>query len=130
MRNELAPVLPFVWPDPRVSAGLASYAVSPPYDLVTDGALTIFGVISAIDAQGVRWLRRLLDDQADLKLLIVVSVWPACKTTHEDLLALAELGREAPGRVGLKIRPELNLMDRASNLLCVARVDGTMTVLH
>jgi hypothetical protein len=44
----LTPPMPFVWPEPRVSAGFTQYASALPFEAVARTALSVFGVVSAM----------------------------------------------------------------------------------
>ena len=48
MNNPLSPPMPFVWPEPLVSAGFSQYASALPFEAVARTALSVFGVVSAI----------------------------------------------------------------------------------
>ena len=43
--------MPFVWPEPRVSAGVASYSSELPFESAVRSAVSIFGVVSAVDSR-------------------------------------------------------------------------------
>jgi hypothetical protein len=120
----IAPKTPFVWPEPLVSAGQAQYGTTPPFDVAARGALSIFGVVSAIDALAIDWMEGYLADNSETKLRLVVSIHPTCRTTGSDLHELLRLVERYGDRAAFKVFPEPSLLDRSSNLLCLYCADG------
>lgn len=53
MNKPIDPVLPFIWPEPLVSAGFNTYVTELPFDVAVRSAVSVFGVVSAIDARAV-----------------------------------------------------------------------------
>lgn len=128
MSESIQPSVPFIWPEPRVSAGVAPYA-SLPFEEVARSAISIFGVASAIDRQAVEWMEGYLADGAgDTRLRLVVSIQPTCRTTEADLLELVRLTVRYPERAAFRIYPEQSLRDRSSNLLCFSARDASVVV--
>jgi hypothetical protein len=126
----IRPSIPFVWPEPRVSAGLATYAERPLDDVVRSAA-SVFGVASAIDRRAVDWIEGFLaEGTGDTKLRLVISIQPACRTSASDLRALLQLAERHSGRAAFRLRPEVSVLDRASNLLCFTARDGSVVVAH
>ena len=39
----IVPLMPFVWPEPRVSSGGRSYEAALPFDVAARSALSVFG---------------------------------------------------------------------------------------
>jgi hypothetical protein len=126
--KSLESVMPFVWPEPRVSAGLRQYLSALPFDSAVRSATAVFGVVSAVDTRAVKWLKGLLDALPDLKLRLVVSIHPTCRTTEADLVALLHLVERHGERAGFKVFPERSLVDRSSNLLCLLGADGSLAI--
>lgn len=56
MSIPIIPQMPFVWPEPRVSSGVGRYDTALPFEVVARTALSVFGVVSAIDARAVNWM--------------------------------------------------------------------------
>ena len=74
MSESIQPSVPFIWPEPRVSAGVAPYA-SLPFEEVARSAVSIFGVASAINRQAVEWMEGYLADGAGgTRLRLVISI--------------------------------------------------------
>lgn len=124
----IEPQMPFVWPEPRVSAGVGCYASDLPFESAVRSAETVFGVVSAIDSRAINWMEGFLADQADSKLRLVVSVHPTCRTTEADLQELLRLVERHGDRAGFKVFPERSLEDRSSNLLCLHGPDGSLAI--
>ena len=128
MSESIQPSVPFIWPEPRVSAGVAPYA-SLPFEEVARSAVSIFGVVSAIDRQAVDWMEGYLADGArETRLRLVISIQPTCRTTEADLLELVRLSERYPDRAAFRIYPEQSLRDRSSNLLCFSARDASVVV--
>ena len=81
MSKPIVPQMPFVWPEPRVSSGIGRYETGLPFEVAARAALSVFGVVSAIDAQAVNWMEGYLADSAT-KLRLVVSIHPTCRTSE------------------------------------------------
>lgn len=129
MKIELiGPQMPFVWPEPRVSAGAASYAWEPPFESTARSARKVFGVVSAIDSQTINWMEGFLADQANAQLRLVFSIHPTCRTCEADLQEVLRLVERHGNRAGFKLYPERFLTDRSSNLLCFCDTDGSLTI--
>lgn len=62
--ESIQPSVPFIWPEPRVSAGVVAPYASLPFDEVARSSVSIFGVASAIDRQAVEWMEAYLADSA------------------------------------------------------------------
>lgn len=128
MTEPIEPQIPFVWPEPRVSAGVSRYTSALPFESAVRSAETVFGVISAIDSRAINWMEGFLADQTDSRLLLVVSIHPTCRTTEGDLRELMRLVERHGDRAGFKVFPEHSLEDRSSNLLCLYCADGSLAI--
>lgn len=122
------PLVPFVWPALRVTQGNARYASDLPFESVIEHAVAVFGVISAFDRQAIDWLEGLLADRPTVKLRIVFSIHPTCRTTESDLEEAIRLTERHGARVAFKMYPEWSLTDRGSNLLCFNHADGKLFI--
>jgi hypothetical protein len=120
----ITPQMPFVWPEPRVSAGVGRYETRLPFELAARAACSVFGVVSAIDARAVNWMEGYLADNAETKLRLVISIHPTCRTSESDLQNLLRLVERHGDRAAFKVFPEASLLDRSSNLLCLCGLDG------
>jgi hypothetical protein len=128
MNKPLTPPMPFVWPEPLVSAGFTQYASALPFETVARTALSVFGVVSAIDAQAVNWMEGYLSDNPKAQLRLVISIHPTCRTTEADLHELIRLVERHHGRADYKVFPEASMLDRSSNILCLCDADGNTAV--
>lgn len=122
------PPVPFVWPALRVTQGNARYASDLPFESVIEHAVAVFGVISAFDRQAIDWLEGLLADHPTVKLRIVFSIHPTCRTTESDLEEAIRMTERHGARVAFKMYPEWSLTDRGSNLLCFNHADGKLFI--
>lgn len=130
LNQPIAPQLPFVWPEPRVSAGTGFYAAGGlPFDVAAQAATHVFGVASGIDARAVDWMEGYLSNNSDTKLRLVISIYPACQTSTSDLECLLRLAARHGDRAAFRIFPEASLLDRSSNLLCICGLDGEAAVV-
>lgn len=129
MSRPIAPQMPFIWPEPRVSAGVGSYTSGgPPFEVAVRSALSVFGVVSAIDTEVVNWVEGFLADSAETKLRLVISIHPTCRTTESDLNNLLRLVERHNDRAAFRVFPEASLLDRSSNLLCLCGRDGDVAI--
>ncbi|WP_152969354.1 hypothetical protein [Paracidovorax avenae] len=124
----IAPQIPFVWPEPRVSAGVASYSSELPFESAVRSAVTIFGVVSAVDSRAINWMEGFLADQAESQLRLVLSIHPTCRTSEADLEEVIRLVERHKNRAAFKLYPEQSLTDRSSNLLCLCGADGSLVI--
>lgn len=67
MSTSIIPQMPFVWPEPRVSSGVRRYETALPFEVAARGALSVFGVVSAIDARAVNWMEGYIADNMETK---------------------------------------------------------------
>ena len=128
MSNTIVPQMPFVWPEPRVSSGFSTYGTALPFEVNAQAAVSVFGVVSAIDARAVKWMEGYLAGNAEAKLRLVISIHPACRTSESDLQDLLRLVEQFGDRTAFRIFPEASLLDRSSNLLCLCGADGATEV--
>lgn len=128
MSKPIVPQMPFVWPEPRVSSGVGSYETALPFELAARAALSVFGVVSAIDSRAVNWMEGYLADSTVTKLRLVISIHPTCRTSEADLHDLLRLVERHGDRAAFKVFPEASLFDRSSNMLCLCGADGDSAV--
>lgn len=102
MSKPIVPQMPFVWPEPRVSSGVGSYEATLPFEQAARAALSVFGVVSAIDAKAVNWMEGYLADSTETKLRLVISIHPTCRTSESDLHDLLRLVERHGDRAMLK----------------------------
>ena len=128
MNHPTVPQVPFIWPESQISAGVASYPKLLPFETVASCAKSIFGVVSAFDAQAVNWMEGYLADNKLTKLRLVLSIHPTCRTTEADLVNLLRLVERHGERAAFKVFLEASLLDRSSNLLCLYGPDGNAAI--
>jgi len=126
--QSIAPEMPFVWPEPRVSSGVSRYEPELPFEAAARAASSVFGVVSAIDARALDWMEGFLADNAETKLRLVISIHPTCRTTKFDLQNLLRLVERHGDQAEFRVFPEASLIDRSSNLLCFYSEDGSAAV--
>ena len=128
MRKPNDPQMPFVWPDPYIEAGLMVGGTARSFEVAAHAALSVFGVVSAIDAKAVDWMEGFLNDRIETRLRLVISIHPTCRTSESDLNDLLRLVERHGDRAAFKVFPEVSLRDRSSNLLCLCGADGDLAV--
>lgn len=116
--NYLNPQPPFVWPEPRVLADVCSYERRPPFSELAGTSRSVFGIVSAITAEGVEFLESLLRQSSALKADLIVMVYPACATRRADLTRLLQIAESASDQLSVHIYPLEDITDRATNALC------------
>ena len=122
--EQITPEMPFVWPEPRVSAGMVSYSSELPFEGAVRSAAMVFGVVSAVDSRAINWMEGFLADQAESQLRVVFSIHPTCRTTEADLQEVMRLVDRHGARAAFRLYPEKFLTDHSSNLLCRCGVDA------
>ncbi len=129
MKTEpIVPHMPFVWPEPRVSAGAARYESEMPFESPVRSAVRVFGVVSAVDSRAIKWMESFLADQVDSRLRVVFSIHPTCRTSESDLHEVLRLVERHGDRAAFRLYPENSLEDRSSNLLCLCGADGNLAI--
>lgn len=124
MNKPISPPMPFVWPEPLVSAGFTQYASALPFEAVARAAISVFGVVSAIDEKAVDWMASFLSDNPKAQIRLVISIHPTCRTSKVDLQNLLHLVKRHGDRADYRVFAEASLLDRSSNLLCLCDADG------
>ena len=82
---------PFLWPDTRYLAKLATYPEMPPMANVVRDADLISGVLVDATEGSLAWLEDLLCRNPDRRVRLVVVISPACPTREEHLHAFLKL---------------------------------------
>jgi hypothetical protein len=122
--NPLNPKPPFVWPEPRALEKMCTYEHQPPFDELALEANSMFGIVSALTAQGVDVLESWIERNPALKVCLIVMVYPTCATREADLSHLLDLVKGTPDRLSVCIRPLERIADRATNVLCFLMSDS------
>jgi hypothetical protein len=122
--TSLTPQPPFVWPEPRVIAGTASYKQEPPYDAFALTSQSLYGVVTDLTERGIEALWSWLKRNTELRACLVVVVYPACPTRPQDLARLLDLVQEGAGRLSVRVHPLDRVTDRATNALCFLASSG------
>ena len=121
----LKPQPPFVWPEPRVFADmLCTYESQPPFGKLAGTSQSVFGIVSALTAQGVEVLESWLGQYSTLKANLIVMVYPACATRQADLARLLQVVNGASDQLSVRIYPLEEITDRATNALCFRAQDS------
>lgn len=126
--NLLKPQPPYVWPEPRVRESLGAYEHEPPFGELALTAKALFGTVSTLTVRGVEIVAKWLEHGPDLKVCLIVMVYPACATRHGDLCRLLEVTESSAGRLRARICALEHVTDRAANALCI--VAKASDVIH
>ncbi len=118
--NPLNPQPPFVWPEPRVLDEMCActYEHQPPFGDMALKARFLFGIVSAPTTRGIDILKTWMDTNENLKVTIIVIVYPACATKQQDLYRLLKLVADTSNRLTVHVHPLEWVTDRASTSLC------------
>lgn len=119
----LNPQSPFVWPEPRVLTDICTYKHQPPFFELVLRSRFLFGIVSALTLQGIDVLRTWMDDNEDLKVSLIVTVYPTCATKQNDFVELLELVKRTSDRLAVHVHPLERATDRATNTLCCLASD-------
>jgi hypothetical protein len=120
----LKPQPSYVWPEPRALEKMCTYEYQPPFGELALSSHSLFGIVSALTEQGVDVLEYWLEGNPDLKVCLVVMVYPACATRQADLLRLLKTVERLPDKLSVYIRPLERITDRGSNALCFLTPDS------
>lgn len=118
----LRPSPPYLWPEPRVLDGLRSYD-DVPLTALALRAGGVFGIAPALTAEGIEVLRTWLEDNPDLRVGLVVAVYPTCATREADLAVLAKVTARFD-RLDVRIRAWEDVRARPTCALCFVGADG------
>ena len=122
--TNLKPQVPFLWPEPRVREGKTVYEHNPPFGELALGAISFFGVISALTSKGVDVLDAWLEQNHDLKASVIIAVYPTCATNRSDLDRLQALVERSADRLTAHIWPLPQVTDRSISTLCFLAKDS------
>ena len=128
MNKPIDPQMPFIWPDPYTESGVTVRLKEQSFEAAAQTALSVFGVVSAVDAKAVDWMEGFLNDKIETKLRLVISIHPTCRTSKSDLNDLIRLVERHGDRAAFKLFPEVSLRDRSSNLLCLCGAGGELAI--
>lgn len=120
----IRPLVPFIWPELRISAEPVIYEHCPPFGNLVLGAAWLFGVVPALTTRGVRVLDEWLECNPVLKISAIVVVYPACATRPSDLTDLKTLVERHHDRLCARILPMQEVTDRSVNALCFSSRDS------
>lgn len=119
----LVPESPFVWPEPRVLEGLCRYDSDPPISDPAARSRALFGFLSALTSAGVAELQSWLERNADLKMSLILHVYPASSTCPRDLERLCQVVRDRAPRLNVHLLPLRSVSDREPNALAFVEAD-------
>jgi hypothetical protein len=119
----LKPQPSFVWPEPRVIERICTYEYQPPFGDLAISSHSLFGVVSALTERGLDVLESWLKSNPDLKVCLIVMVYPACATRQTDLLRLLKAVERLGERLSAHIHPLERVTDRGTNALCFLSPD-------
>ena len=75
----LKPQPSFVWPEPRAIEKICTYEYQPPFGELALSSHSLFGIVSALTGRGVDVLEYWLKGNPDLKVCLVVMVYPLAR---------------------------------------------------
>jgi hypothetical protein len=125
----LNPSAPFVWPDARAVQGMATYTSQPPFGELALQAKSAFGIVTGLTVTGVKVIESWLQSSPDLRLRILIAVYPTCATRRADLTRLRELVQSGHPNLGARVLTLDHLDHRASNALCFIGRDSEIVHL-
>jgi hypothetical protein len=120
----LKPQPSFVSPEPRAIEKICTYEYQPPFGELALSSHSLFGIVSAITERGVDVLESWLKSNPDLKVCLVVMVYPACATRQADLFRLLQTVERLGDKLSVYIRPLERITDRATSALCFLTQDS------
>ena len=120
----MKPQPPFVWPEPRALENMCTYEYQPPFGELAFSSHSLFGIVSALTERGLDALECWLKGNLDLKVCLVVIVYPACATRQADLLRLLKTVERPGDKLFVHIHPLEKITDRGTNALCFLTPDS------
>jgi hypothetical protein len=96
---------PFVWPEPRVIEGMCAYAHQPPIGELALAARSLFGIVSVLTVKGIDIVESWLKGNPDLRLRLILTVYPTCATCQSDIDRPLKTVGDMPGRITIHVRP-------------------------
>lgn len=125
---KIEPIAPFVWPEPRILDQLCDYEREPPIDDLALQARSVFGIVTGLTHRGVQTVSSWLGRNPDLKLWLILAVYPTCPTRQSDLCGLLDVVERHTDRVKIKVKPLNEVADRVTTVL--GFVSASSDVVH
>jgi hypothetical protein len=97
---------------------IGEYLHEPPFGQLASEAGALFGIASSLTGKGIGVLEAWLENNPDLKVRLIVMVYPACPTGQADLSRLLSVAESASDRLFIHIYPLERTADRGTNALC------------
>jgi len=116
--NILKPAIPYLFPEPRIFESLGRYEYRPPYRELALSSKAVFGIASAPSIDGVHEIKYWLEHNPDIKVRLILAVYPTCATRQKDLSALRDLASPGSDRLSIRVLPMEQVTDRGTNALC------------
>ncbi len=123
------PQLPFIWPDVRKFKEKSFYGDWQPFNALVKESTSAFGIISSLSGKGILLLKKWLNDNTNLMLKLIVTVYPTCFTTQDDLQNLKDFADEQKDRIELKIYPYARVTDRPTNAIVFNSKTGSIYII-
>jgi len=102
----LSPKPPFIWPEARWHAGISQYTTPILGHEHFSKADLVAGLIVDASDGFVEWLRRVSTDTIDIRIVIILVVYPACETKASHLTDLLTIKEELKSdKIEIKILP-------------------------
>jgi hypothetical protein len=128
--EKIDPIPPFIWPEPRITIGQASYAHPVPFYSLFNCAESFFGIIYDLDHAGINLLGNVLREKENLKCTLIVVLYPACATDEKNLNQLLLLKSVFLGRLDIHILPQNINRGGFSSVLCFFSSAGKVVFLN
>jgi hypothetical protein len=125
----LNPEPPFVWPDARILSKGSQYQLGHPMCGILGDAAGLVGILADPGASAVAWLSGLLSEREQVKATLIVALYPACRTTTDDLARLLELQRSFDGRLELRLLLHDAPSQIGADAVCVSSASDGVPVL-
>jgi len=102
----LSPKPPFIWPEARWHAGISQYTTPILGHEHFSKADLVAGLVVDASDGFVEWLRRVSTDRNDIRIVIILVVYPACETKASHLTDLLTIKEELKSdKIEIKILP-------------------------
>jgi hypothetical protein len=91
--------VPDLIPDARVQAAVGTYASPTCLNELVRKASEVYGLVSGLDQEGTAWLRSLATDCQVATAVLVLALYPGCRTWDDVLTEACDIQETSEGRI-------------------------------
>jgi hypothetical protein len=125
----LSPSSPYLWPETRILNRSRHYSVLPVFEPLISQARSIFGFVHNLTSDGIRWIDERLAKNERLQFTLIVALYPACRTTSDNLRMLRERCEAPCSRLRVRLKILNRTEDRPTTNLSIVSENGSATMV-